>query len=321
MNKNFHRVIFNAARRMRMVVQETARSVGKSTGTSTRMSLPRSTAVEILVLIASLTAISAAAQIATDRSAPANQRATVLVAPNGVPLVNIRAPSAGGVSRNTYRQFDVDANGAILNNSRTNVQTQLGGYVQGNPWLARGSARVIVNEVNSSNPSYLRGFVEVAGPRADVIIANPSGISIDGGGFINANRATLTTGIPQFGPSGDLEGYIVRGGTVSVLGAGLDASTTDSLAILARALHRGHRIATIGLKRHRQQTVALVHADDVICRQTAVSGCQYEMIEAHARDVPEVIGEWVGEPEAEHVNTPGIDHQIYGLFEVGYRLL
>lgn len=248
MNKNFHRVIFNAARRMRMVVQETARSVGKSTGTSTRMSSPRSTAVEILVFIASLTAISAAAQIASDRNAPANQRPTVLVAPNGVPLVNIRAPSAAGVSRNTYRQFDVDGKGAILNNSRTNVQTQLGGYVQGNPWLAAGSARVIVNEVNSSNPSYLRGFVEVAGPRAEVIIANPSGIYVDGGGFINANRATLTTGVPQFSPAGDLESYIVRRGTVSILGAGLDASTTDSLSILARAFELSGALHATELK-------------------------------------------------------------------------
>ncbi|MGJ7580840.1 hemagglutinin repeat-containing protein [Variovorax sp. RHLX14] len=243
MNKNFHRVIFNVARRMRMVVQETARSVGRSTGTSIRTatrasigtSSPRSAAVGVLVFIASLTAVSAAAQIAADRNAPGNQRPTVLVAPNGVPLVDIRTPSAAGVSRNTYRQFDVNGNGAILNNSRTDVQTQLGGYVQGNPWLARGSARVIVNEVNSSNPSYLRGFVEVAGPRAEVIIANPSGIFVNGAGFINASRATLTTGTPQFGLSGDLESYVVRGGAIGILGAGLDASTTDSLSILSRA--------------------------------------------------------------------------------------
>ena len=91
------------------------------------------------------------------------QRPTVLTAPNGVPLVNIQTPSAAGVSRNTYRQFDVQQQGAILNNSRTQVQTQLGGWVGGNPWLARGCARVILNEVNSSDPSQLRGYVEVAG--------------------------------------------------------------------------------------------------------------------------------------------------------------
>ena len=85
----------------------------------------------------SLTAI---AQIRSDPSAPGNQRPTVLLAPNGVPLVNIQTPSAAGVSRNTYSQFDVQPNGAILNNSRTDTATQLGGWVQANPWLATGSA-------------------------------------------------------------------------------------------------------------------------------------------------------------------------------------
>ena len=75
---------------------------------------------------------TAIAQIRSDPSAPGNQRPTVLLAPNGVPLVNIQTPSAAGVSRNTYSQFDVQPNGAILNNSRTDTATQLGGWVQGN---------------------------------------------------------------------------------------------------------------------------------------------------------------------------------------------
>ena len=127
----------------------------------------------------------------------------MLNAANGVPLVNITTPSAAGVSRNTYRQFDVGSQGAILNNSRTDVQTQLGGWVQGNPWLAAGPARVILNEVNSSQPSQLNGFVEVGGQRAEVVIANPAGINVNGGGFINASRATLTTGTPVMNAQSD----------------------------------------------------------------------------------------------------------------------
>ncbi|HSX92520.1 MAG TPA: hypothetical protein VLG41_06345, partial [Hydrogenophaga sp.] len=105
----------------------------------------------VLVLSSPLTSPQAWAQIVADPTAPGNQRPTVLTAPNGVPLVNITTPSAAGVSRNTYRQFDVGTPGAILNNSRTATQTQLGGGVAGNPWLATGPARVIVNEVNSNN--------------------------------------------------------------------------------------------------------------------------------------------------------------------------
>lgn len=234
MNKHLHRIVFNAARGLRMVVQETARSTGRGARKATNGAA--GAAVSVVAIAAALMSAPLHAQIVADPSAPGGQRPTVLAAPNGVPLVNIQTPSAGGVSRNTYSQFDVQRNGVVLNNSRGNAQTQLGGWVQGNPWLATGSARVILNEVNSANPSQLRGYVEVAGPRTEVIIANPAGIQVDGGGFINVNRATLTTGTPQFNAQGGLDSFVVRGGNVSIDGAGLDASKTDYAAILARAV-------------------------------------------------------------------------------------
>ena len=178
---------------------------------------------------------NAHAQVVAYRQAPGNQQPTVLQTANGVPQVDIQTPSAAGVSRNVYSQFDVQYNGVILNNSRTNVQTQQGGWVQGNPWLATGSARVILNEVNSANPIYLNGYVEVAGQRAEVVIANPSGISVNGGGFINTSKATLTTGTPIVN-GGSLDGYRVQGGNISINGNGLDLSTTDYATILARAV-------------------------------------------------------------------------------------
>ncbi|MFZ3119486.1 MAG: filamentous hemagglutinin N-terminal domain-containing protein [Variovorax sp.] len=237
MNKHLHRIVFNAARGLRMVVQETARSTGRGARKATSGGAGvGSAAVSVAALAGALMSAPLHAQIVADPAAPGGQRPTVLVAPNGVPLVNIQTPSAAGVSRNAYSQFDVQRNGAILNNSRGNAQTQLGGWVQGNPWLATGSARVILNEVHSANPSQLRGYVEVAGPRTEVIIANPAGIQVDGGGFINVNRATLTTGTPQFNAQGGLDSFVVRGGTVSIDGAGLDAAKTDYAAILARAV-------------------------------------------------------------------------------------
>ena len=175
------------------------------------------------------------AQVIGATDVPANLRPIVLPAANGVPLVNIQTPSAAGVSRNIYRQFDVQGNGVILNNSRTSVQTQLGGFVLGNPWLARGPARVILNEVNSGNPTHLRGAIEVAGRRAEVIVANPAGITVNGTTFVNTAAAILTTGVPQFNAMGGLDSFIVREGVVSVEGLGLDARTTDYAAIIARA--------------------------------------------------------------------------------------
>ncbi len=221
-----------------MVVQETATSAGKATGaTRAIVNATVNSAVSSLIALALLAAPAAQAQISGSPMAPGNQRPTVLMAPNGVPLVNIQTPSAAGVSRNTYSQFDVQNNGVILNNSRTSAQTQLGGSVQGNPFLANGPARIILNEINSGNATQLRGYVEVGGSRAEVIIANPAGINVDGGGFINASRATLTTGAAQFNAMGGLDSFLVRGGTITIDGAGLDASRTDYAAILARAVN------------------------------------------------------------------------------------
>ncbi|WP_269759311.1 filamentous hemagglutinin N-terminal domain-containing protein [Variovorax sp. E3] len=247
MNRHLHRVVFNAARGMRMVVQETASSTGKGSSKATSLA---GAGVLAGVALAGLLGMAAPlhAQIVGAPNVPGNLRPTVLVAPNGVPLVNIQTPSAAGVSRNIYNQFNVGANGAILNNSRANVQTQLGGFVQGNPNLATGAARIILNEVNGGSPSQLRGYIEVGGQRAEVIIANPAGISVDGGGFINASRATLTTGTPQFNAVGGLDSFLVRGGTITIDGAGLDASKTDYAAILARAVQANAGIWASELK-------------------------------------------------------------------------
>ena len=173
--------------------------------------------------------------IVPDAQAPASQQPLVQEAANGVPLVQITAPTAGGVSRNRYADFNVPERGAVLNNSYTPTQTQLAGYVQGNPHMNRGTAKVIVNEVTSGRPTALNGFMEVAGRAASVVVANPDGIRVNGGGFINTSRAVLTTGRPQYGSDGSLRTLQVAQGTVRVDGKGLDARGADSLTVLTRA--------------------------------------------------------------------------------------
>ncbi|CAM3614901.1 Toxin CdiA [Pseudomonas reidholzensis] len=246
MNKHLYRVIFNKARGLLMVVAETVSSQGKAPGeragggasvqpcVATLGGL-RFALMGALGLISLSVAPAWAAGIVADPSAPGGQRPMVIDSANGTPQVNIQAPSAGGVSHNTYSQFDVDGRGAILNNSVGNSQTQLGGWIEGNPYLGNGSARVILNEVNSSNPSQLRGYVEVAGQRAEVVIANPAGISCNGCGFINADRSTLTTGRAQL-ENGRITGYRVEGGTLSITGKGLDARDSDYTDLIARSV-------------------------------------------------------------------------------------
>ena len=246
MNKHCYRIIFNKKRGMLMAVGENATSEKKSTAErsgKTALPTPNSVFATIKTLTFAIWAmlgiltfsLDAQAQIVADHTAPSNQQPVVVNAANGVPQVNIQTPSAAGVSRNTYSQFDVQQQGAILNNSRANVQTQLGGWVQANPYLAGGTARVILNEVNSSNPSFLRGYVEVAGDRAQVVIANPAGVTCDGCGFINANRATITTGTPIMS-GGSLDGYRVVGGAIRITGNGLDVTQTDYTDLIARSV-------------------------------------------------------------------------------------
>ncbi|MCS3809799.1 hemagglutinin repeat-containing protein [Xanthomonas sp. 4461] len=237
-----YRLVFNRALRVWQVASELVRAPGGSKGAATARVHRRTMEPLQFALLCALGLVSvvdiaqaqSAGRIVADPAAPGGERPTVLTAPNGVPMVNITTPSAAGVSRNRYSQFDVGREGAILNNARGQTQTQLGGWVQGNPWLATGSARVILNEVNGP-ASRLNGYVEVAGPRAEVIIANPSGIQVDGGGFLNASRVTLTTGTPILS-GGALEGYRVTGGAIQVGGAGLDTSGADYTDLITRSL-------------------------------------------------------------------------------------
>ena len=247
MNKRHYKVIFSRVLNQLVVVSELAKSQGKAQSENVspeqeKTGLFSSTlslnpihfslmlALGFVFLSPSVHAEDMA--IRADKSAPGNQQPTVLQTGNGLPQVNIQTPSAGGVSRNQYSQFDVAEKGAVLNNARKAAQTQMAGWVQGNPNLARGEAKVILNEVNSANPSRLKGYVEVAGKKADVVIANPSGIQCDGCGVINAGRTTLTTGKADV-ENGELKGYRVKGGKVTVGQKGMDNSQSDYTDIIA----------------------------------------------------------------------------------------
>ena len=179
---------------------------------------------------------TAFAQVVAYKNAPAGRRPIMDAANNGVPIVNIAPPSAGGVSRNQYQDFNVNSKGLILNNSRNNSQTQLGGWVSGNPQMGATPARVILNEVVSGNPSSLRGTIEVAGHRAAIVVANPNGVSCDGCGFLNTDRATLAAGSPRFGANGALTGFNIDQGHLNIGTQGLNAANIEQLDLIARGI-------------------------------------------------------------------------------------
>ena len=243
MNRDCHRIVFNKRRGQLMAVAETAQAGGKaaageSSGGSAKGaslfgqcgslggSMPSRVASKVAVAMwLAVGALPMAwSQIIADPTAAANQRPTVLSDSAGRPLVNIQTPSAAGLSRNTYKQFDVPTSGIVLNNSASN------------PWLSNGVlAKTILNEVNSTAQSYINGAITVNGAAAQVIVANPNGITVNGGSFINASRATLTTGTAQV-TNGALTGFSIRGGGVTIGSGGLNNSATPYTDIMSRAV-------------------------------------------------------------------------------------
>ena len=247
MNQHIHKVIFNKTTGRMDVVSEIVSAQGGATLASANehpnpawhhsitQFLIKPVAFALMLSLGTAQILPAHAQVIADPSAPKSQQPTVLPTASGATQINIQTPSAAGVSMNQYKQFDTQTNGTVLNNSRTNTNTQTAGWIQANPWLATGSARVIVNQVNSSNPSRLTGNIEVAGQRADLIIANPSGININGAAIINAKRTTFTTGAPQLN-NGNLTGYQVNQGHINIEGTGLNTQGSDYTDLLARAV-------------------------------------------------------------------------------------
>ncbi|KGW79418.1 hypothetical protein Y046_5149 [Burkholderia pseudomallei MSHR2990] len=244
MNKNQYRLVFSRVRGMLVAVEETAHATGKvSKGEAPRSVANRALsalasfalrhAAFAVLIAAGVTPMWASAQVV---GAGANAP-SVIQTQNGLQQVNITKPSGAGVSLNTYSQFDVPKQGVIVNNSPTLTNTQQAGYINGNPNLSpNGAARIIINQVNSNNPSQLKGYVEIAGQRAEMIISNPSGLVVDGGGFINTSRAILTTGTPNLNADGSLAGFNVTRGLITVQGAGLTATNVDQVDLISRAV-------------------------------------------------------------------------------------
>ena len=132
----------------------------------------------------------------------ASPRTQVDVTPSGIPLVNLARPDAQERTYNKFTDYEADPRNLVLNNSsKMGMSVLEKGYIGHNPNYSEGhpGASLIIIDVVGSSRSNLEGLTEVFGRSADVVIANPNGITCRGCGFINTPRVTLGAGSAVLG--------------------------------------------------------------------------------------------------------------------------
>src|SRR5271165_7411259 len=178
--------------------------------------------------------VSANAQLRPAANASTNAQPSIRSSANGTPVVEITTPDSHGVSKNLFDAFNVDKAGLVINNSFLPGHSALGGVVKHNPNLAWGDfARLIVDEVVGTTPSTLAGPLEIFGPRAGLVIANPNGIAVNGAQIHNISRLTLSTGTVQYDRNGNV-GLSIDTGTLEIGSGGLHVLTVDDVTLLGR---------------------------------------------------------------------------------------
>ncbi|RKP53519.1 filamentous hemagglutinin N-terminal domain-containing protein, partial [Pararobbsia silviterrae] len=155
---------------------------------------------------------------------------------SGIPVVNITTPvGPKGVSNNPLTDYNVGTSGVVIANNGVPAQTQIAGWVQGNPFIGNNPAQRILFQVTGGNVSQLLGPSEIAGHAAPLVVANPAGIACSGCGFVNVPRVTLSTGLPSFDADGSVAGFNVTQGHIDVGTGGLSAQSSP-VDLITRAM-------------------------------------------------------------------------------------
>lgn len=139
--------------------------------------------------------LSASADPTTASAGPGGT--PIISSAHGVPVIDIVAPNGQGVSHNQYLDFNVGQQGTVLNNALQSGESVLAGVLQANAQFQGHAASAIINEVVGFNTSNVLGPQEIFGQRADYILANPNGITVNGASTINIAQMTFLVGRPD----------------------------------------------------------------------------------------------------------------------------
>ena len=158
-------------------------------------------------------------------------------AQNGVPVVNISTPNGRGVSINEFLEYNVGREGQVLNNADNIGRSHLAGIINANPNLGPNqAANLILLQVNGANRSQIEGYIEaLSRQKVNVILSNENGIYLNGAGTINIKNFIPTTGRVKL-KDGDVIGIDVEKGRVIIGADGFDATNTDYVNVIAKAM-------------------------------------------------------------------------------------
>ena len=158
-------------------------------------------------------------------------------AQNGVPVVNISTPNGRGVSINEFLEYNVGREGQVLNNADNIGRSHLAGIINANPNLGPNqAANLILLQVNGANRSQIEGYIEaLSRQKVNVILSNENGIYLNGAGTINIKNFIPTTGKVKL-KDGDVIGIDVEKGRVVIGAGGFDATNTDYVNVIAKAM-------------------------------------------------------------------------------------
>jgi len=331
MNRNCFRAIFSKTLAWLVVVFKKSNSDAKSSGfggflplSSNQGKVMRLTALHTAIIAFFFGASNASlANIKADPTATNNQKPIIVAAKNNagqaVAVVQIQTP-VQGISHNKYSQFDVHAQGAVLNNARTGAQTQLAGAVAGNPFLKKGEAHTIINEVRSNKASQLTGTLEIAGQKANVIIANPSGLNVAGANFINVHEAILSTGHITHQEQGRFSHNITQG-SITINASKTTANSNNNTSNHPRAtdkqitgLGETHTADYVNLYAKAVAINAQIQAEHAI---TAVAGTNQISDTGHITPDPNQNSQSTNTANSSKNPTTAIDAKLLGGMSAG----